>query len=227
VQRAIPCKEPFRAKSPHGIHTGTPRSSRQAASTPTPPQVDQDLCGGRGRLGYLLIQCIAYQMHCLSNALLIKCIAYQMHCLLNALLIKCVGYSMVVKHCRRTHPFSLSLSIHRHLAYLPPARPTHTPPPHQARRPSHSSPALLSGTPLRVCAGVRERGRACSRPCNALAMERSGDPTYWPHRRPRTPRQAADTHTATSQAAGRATPVWVWGRESGRVGYLLLNVCAI
>ena len=111
--------------------------------------------------------------------------------------------------------------------YLPPARPTHTPPPHQARRPSHSSPALLSGTPLRVCAGVRERGRACSRPCNALAMERSGDPTYWPHRRPRTPRQAADTHTATSQAAGRATPVWVWGRESGRVGYLLLNVCAI
>ena len=77
--------------------------------------------------------------------------------------------------------------------YLPPARPTHTPPPHQARRPSHSSPALLSGTPLRVCAGVRERGRACSRPCNALAMERNGDPTYWPHRRPRTPRQAADT----------------------------------
>ena len=126
-------------------------------------------------MGYLLIQCIAYQMHCLSNALLIKCIAYQMHCLLNALLIKCVGYSMVVKHCRRTHPFSLSLSIHRHLAYLPPARPTHTPPPHQARRPSHSSPALLSGC-VRVCGreGGRVLGHAMHWPWNAAAIQRIG-----------------------------------------------------
>ena len=126
-------------------------------------------------MGYLLIQCIAYQMHCLSNALLIKCIAYQMHCLLNALLIKYVGYSMVVKHCRRTHPFSLSLSIHRHLAYLPPARPTHTQQPHQARRPSHSSLALLSGC-VRVCGreGGRVLGHAMHWPWTAAAIQRIG-----------------------------------------------------
>jgi len=186
VQRAIPCKEPFRAKS-HSVQRA------RTASTPAPPaalaklqahphhrRLTKTCVGGEGGwaiclFSVLLIKCIAYQMHCLSNALLIKCIAYQMHCLSNALLIKCVGYSMVVKHCRRTHPFSLSLSIHRHLAYLPPARPTHTPPPHQARRPSHSSPALLSGC-VRVCGreGGRVLGHAMHWPWNAAAIQRIG-----------------------------------------------------
>ena len=59
--------------------------------------------------------------------------------------------------------------------YLPPARPTHTLPSHQARRPSHSSPTLLSGC-VRVCGreGGRVLGHAMHWPWNAAAIQRIG-----------------------------------------------------
>jgi len=188
----------------------------RTASTPAPPaalaklqahphhrRLTKTCVGGEGGwaiclFSVLLIKCIAYQMHCLSNALLIKCIAYQMHCLLNALLIKCVGYSMVVKHCRRTHPFSLSLSIHRHLAYLPPARPTHTPPPHQARRPSHLDRERRPG--------LQAHGRACictTRHHRTLPPTTAVASVYAQHAHHRpTPHHHTPLHTTTTLDPG-------------------------
>ena len=158
MQRAIPCKEPFRAKSPHGIHTGTPRSSRQAASTPTPPQVDQDLCGGRGRLGYLLIQCIAYQMHCLSNVLVIQWLlsTADAHTPSRSRSRYIGIWHICLQHGRRTHR-----RLTRRAGRATPLR--------------HSSPALLSGC-VRVCGreGGRVLGHAMHWPWNAAAIQRIG-----------------------------------------------------
>ena len=158
MQRAIPCKEPFRAKSPHGIHTGTPRSSRQAASTPTPPQVDQDLCGGRGRLGYLLIQCIAYQMHCLSNVLVIQWLlsTADAHTPSRSRSRYIGIWHICLQHGRRTHR-RLTRRAGRATPLL------------------HSSPALLSGC-VRVCGreGGRVLGHAMHWPWNAAAIQRIG-----------------------------------------------------
>ena len=130
----------------------------QAASTPTPPQVDQDLCGGRGRLGYLLIQCIAYQMHCLSNVLVIQWLlsTADAHTPSRSRSRYIGIWHICLQHGRRTHR-----RLTRRAGRATPLR--------------HSSPALLSGC-VRVCGreGGRVLGHAMHWPWNAAAIQRIG-----------------------------------------------------